>query len=55
MVVLGNETHEVRDLPDDNAVGPSQAAGRCQIAAGVAGLQCCCCCGGAGADGTGAA
>lgn len=54
MVVLGDETHEVGDLPDDDAVRPGQAAGGGQVAAGVAGLQggrgrC-----GAGTDGTGA-
>lgn len=54
MVVLGNKTHEVRDLPDDNTVGPSQAAGRCQVAAGVAGLQSSRSCGCTGTDSTGA-
>ena len=39
MVVFGDEAHEVRDLPDDDAVGAGQAAGRCQVAAGVASLQ----------------
>lgn len=51
VVVLGDETHEVRNLPDDDAVGSGQAAGGGQVAAGVAGLQSCsrsCC---AGADG----
>lgn len=55
MVVFGDKAHEVRNLPDDNAVGSCQAAGRCQVAAGVAGLQgrsCRCC---TGADGAAAA
>ena len=39
MVVLGDEAHEVRDLPDDDAVGAGQATGGRQVAAGVAGLQ----------------
>lgn len=51
MVVFWYEAHEVRDLPDDDAVSSSQAAGGRQVAAGVTGLQGCgssCC---AGADG----
>lgn len=54
MVVLGDETHEVGDLPDDDAVRPRQTAGGGQVAAGVAGLQGGRCGSGAGADGTGA-
>lgn len=54
MVVLGNKTHEVRDLSDDNAVGPGQAAGGGQITAGVAGFQSCCSSRCTGADRTGA-
>lgn len=54
VVVLGDETHEVRDLPDDDAVRPGQAAGWGQIAAGVAGLQGSGCRRSAGANGTGA-
>lgn len=48
VVVLGDEAHEVRDLPDDDAVRPGQAAGWGQVAAGVAGLQ-----GGGGRSSTG--
>lgn len=39
MIVLGNQTHEVRNLPDDDAVGAGQTAGRSQVAAGIAGFQ----------------
>lgn len=54
MIVLGYEAHEVRYLSDDDAVRSSQAAGGCQVAAGVAGLQGCGCSGCAGADRTAA-
>lgn len=54
MVVFGDQAHQVRYLPDDDAVGPSQAAGGCQVAAGVAGLQSRSGCSSTGADGAGA-
>lgn len=54
MVVLGDKTHEVGDLPDDDAVRPGQAAGWGQVAAGVAGLKGSRCRSSAGTDGTGA-
>lgn len=55
MVVFGDEAHEVRNLADDDAVSSCQAAGRRQVAAGVAGLQGCGRGGSAGADGAAAA
>lgn len=39
MVVFRDEAHKVRNLADDDAVSSCQAAGRCQVATGVAGLQ----------------
>lgn len=50
MIIFGNQTHEVWDLPDDNAVGAGETAGRRQVAAGVAGLQSCRRCSGTWAD-----
>lgn len=52
MVVFGYETHEVRDLTDNDAIRSCQAAGRCQVAAGVTSLQGCGRSGCAGADRT---
>lgn len=39
VVVFRDEAHKVRNLADHDAVGSCQAAGRCQVAAGVAGFQ----------------